>query len=121
MAVQEERIQAALGKNNSWILYILRCNDGSFYTGITNDLARRFNQHRDGRASRYTRSRRPVRMVYGELCASRSHALRRESAVKALSRKEKEILIDLSLLGMKQVKRTKEVRSAPGSYEGNFI
>jgi predicted GIY-YIG superfamily endonuclease len=98
MAVQKKRLQAASGKDNSWILYILKCNDGSFYTGITNDLARRFNQHRDGRASRYTRSRRPVRMVYGESCASRSHAQRRESAVKALSRKEKEALINPSHL-----------------------
>ena len=102
MAMQEERTRPAPGKDNSWILYILRCNDGSFYTGITNDLARRFNQHHDGRASHYTRSRRPVRIVYGEFCASRSHALRRESTVKALSRKEKENLIDLSVLGMKK-------------------
>ena len=102
MAMQEKRIRPAPGKDNFWILYILRCNDASFYTGITNDLARRFNQHQDGCASRYTRSRRPVRIVYGESCASRSHALRRESAVKALSRKEKENLIDLSLLGVKK-------------------
>jgi putative endonuclease len=81
-------------KDNSWVLYILECNDGSFYTGISNDLARRLNQHRDGRASRYTKSRRPVKIVYREACASHSHALRRERAVKALSRKEKEILID---------------------------
>ena len=80
-------------KNKSWILYLLRCNDGSFYAGITNDLARRLNQHQDGRASRYTRSRRPVKIVYSKLCVSRSHALKRERAVKALTRKEKAKLI----------------------------
>jgi predicted GIY-YIG superfamily endonuclease len=81
-------------KNGSWTLYILRCSDGSFYAGITNDLERRLNQHRDGRASRYTRSRRPVTVVYRESCESRSHALKRECAVKALSRKEKEKLTE---------------------------
>jgi len=91
--VQKELIRPAPDKENSWFLYILRFNDDSFYAGITNDLARRLIQHRDGRASRYTRSRRPVCVVYGEPCASRSDALRRESAVKALSRKEKETLI----------------------------
>jgi predicted GIY-YIG superfamily endonuclease len=80
-------------KDRPWILYILRCEDGSFYTGITNDLERRLNQHRDGQASRYTRSRRPVKIVYSESCAGRSDALKRESAVKVLSRKEKEALI----------------------------
>jgi predicted GIY-YIG superfamily endonuclease len=80
-------------KDGTWILYILRCGDGSFYTGITNDLERRLNQHRDGRASRYTRSRRPVKIVYSEPCAGQSGALKRESAVKVLSRKEKEKLI----------------------------
>lgn len=86
------------------MLYLLRCHDGSFYTGMTNDLARRLNQHQDGRASRYTRSRRPVKIVYSELCASRSHALKRESVVKALSRKEKEKLI-------KEQKTPKRARS----------
>ncbi|MEK6683373.1 MAG: GIY-YIG nuclease family protein [Nitrospirota bacterium] len=80
-------------KDGTWILYILRCDDGSFYTGMTNDLARRLNQHQDGRASRYTRSRRPVKIVYSESCISRSHALKREWEIKALSRKEKEKLI----------------------------
>ena len=80
-------------KDRTWTLYILRCDDGSFYTGMTNDLARRLNQHQDGRASRYTRSRRPVKIVYSESCISRSHALKREWEIKALSRKEKEKLI----------------------------
>jgi predicted GIY-YIG superfamily endonuclease len=86
-------INEARDRDRYWVLYILRCKDGSFYSGITNDLARRLNQHRDGCASRYTRSRRPVKIVYSESCASRSHALKRECEVKALSREEKEKLI----------------------------
>jgi predicted GIY-YIG superfamily endonuclease len=73
-----------------WVLYIVKCGDGTLYTGITNDLARRVRQHNDGSASRYTRSRLPVKLVYQESCRGRSQALKKEFAVKALSRKEKE-------------------------------
>ena len=73
-----------------WHLYILKCSDGTLYTGITNDLARREAQHNDGTASRYTRSRRPVRIVHREPCRNRSYALKKEYAVKSLSRPEKE-------------------------------
>ncbi|MFZ5877341.1 MAG: GIY-YIG nuclease family protein [Nitrospirota bacterium] len=76
-----------------WTLYLLRCRDGSLYAGITVDPERRLAQHQDGTASRYTRSRRPVTMVYRESCASRSDALKREAAVKALSRPAKERLL----------------------------
>jgi len=76
-----------------WILYILRCGDGSYYTGITKDLTRRYHQHRKGLASRYTRGRGPIRIVYRESCEGKSNALRRERAVKAFSRKEKQELI----------------------------
>lgn len=77
----------------AWTLYVLRCRDSSLYTGITTDLERRLTQHQEGSASRYTRGRRPVRIVYREPCAGRSHALKRERAVKALSRSAKERLI----------------------------
>lgn len=77
----------------TWFLYMLRCADGSLYTGITNDLLRRCKQHDAGTASRYTRSRRPAQLVYQEPHASKSLALRREAAVKALSRQEKIRLI----------------------------
>jgi len=68
---------------------MLRCADGSLYTGITNDLARRLAAHRAGTASRYTRSRRPVRLVYRERRRSRSAALKREAAIKRLPRAAK--------------------------------
>jgi len=76
-----------------WFVYILRCADGSLYTGITNDLQRRCRQHNEGKASRYTRCRRPTRLVYHEVVADRSEALRREAAIKALTRREKLCLI----------------------------
>jgi predicted GIY-YIG superfamily endonuclease len=76
-----------------WFVYILECRDGSFYTGITNNLERRQHQHNDGTASRYTRSRRPVTLRYQEHCGSRSQALIRECSLRLLSRKEKEELV----------------------------
>jgi putative endonuclease len=78
---------------NDWSLYILQCRDGSFYTGITNHLERRLQMHQDGKASRYTRTRRPVEMLYSETCGDRSRALIRECEVKEWPRSKKEVLI----------------------------
>jgi predicted GIY-YIG superfamily endonuclease len=85
----------AVTTDKAWFLYILRCADRSLYTGITNDVPRRCQQHNAGTASRYTRSRLPVELVYEESQSSRSMALRRELAVKAMSRQQKESLIGL--------------------------
>ncbi|HEV8399609.1 MAG TPA: GIY-YIG nuclease family protein [Gemmatimonadales bacterium] len=76
-----------------WTVYLLRCRDGSLYTGITNDIARRLAAHRAGKASAYTRSRRPLRLVYRESARDRSAALRREAAIKRLTRQAKLELI----------------------------
>lgn len=73
--------------------YILRCADGSFYTGITTDLNRRLAQHSAGKASKYTRARLPVEMVWHEPTESESAAKKREAEIKKFSRKEKEQLI----------------------------
>ena len=75
-----------------WV-YLLRCGDGSLYTGCTNDLARRLRAHQSGRGAKYTRSRLPVELVYREPAADRSAALRREAAIKALTRAEKLALL----------------------------
>ena len=76
-----------------WTVYLLRCRDGTLYTGITNDLARRLDRHRAGTASAYTRARLPVRLVFQERQPDRSAAQRREAAVRRLSRVEKLALV----------------------------
>ena len=80
-------------KKEPWFLYILECNDGSLYTGITKDIKRRLKEHSDGRASRFTRTRRPVKLLYHEPCAGRTKALVRECRVKAFNKKRKLTLI----------------------------
>lgn len=78
---------------SDWFVYVLRCADGTLYTGVTTDVRRRCKQHNDGTASRYTSSRRPARAVCREAWPDRSAALKREAAIKALSRPQKEALI----------------------------
>ena len=76
-----------------WYVYILRCGDGTLYCGSTNDLARRLEAHRAGKGAKYTRGRGPLELVYSEQCDSCSAALRREAAIKHLTRTEKMSLI----------------------------
>ena len=76
-----------------WIVYIVRCFDGTFYTGITNDLDKRLLAHNAGKGAKYTKNRRPVALVYSELAENRSTASKREYAIKKLSRAEKLDLI----------------------------
>lgn len=73
----------------SWFCYLLECADGTLYTGITNDVERRVSAHNQGTASKYTRSRLPVRLVYSETHADRASASRREAEVKKLHRAAK--------------------------------
>ena len=73
----------------SWKLYILRCGDGSLYTGITVDVQARLAQHREGTGAKYTRGRGPLELVYREDCGDHSAALHRELEVKAMTREEK--------------------------------
>jgi putative endonuclease len=74
-----------------WAIYIVRCADGSLYTGIARDVGRRVTEHNSSnrRASNYTRARRPVTLVYQEAAASRAAASRREHEIKRLSREAK--------------------------------
>ena len=76
-----------------WYVYILRCTDGTFYTGSTDDVTRRVAVHNSGKGAKYTRGRTPVEVVYTEECESYSAALKREYAIKQLSRQEKLNLI----------------------------
>ena len=73
----------------NWFVYILNCSDGTLYTGITNDLDRRIKAHNAGTASKYTRVRRPVSIVYSEEVETKGDALRRELQIKRLTRSEK--------------------------------
>ena len=76
-----------------WYLYILRCGDGTLYTGITTDVEKRLEVHRSGKGAKYTRGRAPLELVYREECGSHSDALKRESAIKKLTRIQKETII----------------------------
>ena len=77
----------------AWWVYILRCGDGTLYTGITDDLPRRLAAHRAGRGAKYTRGRAPLAVAYLEKQPDRSAASKREWTIKHLSRAEKEALI----------------------------
>jgi putative endonuclease len=76
-----------------WYLYIVECSNGSLYTGITTDVERRFKEHACGKGARYTRAFGAERVVHTERFRTRPNALRREAAVKKLTRKEKQLLV----------------------------
>ena len=78
--------------DKTWKLYILRCGDGSLYTGITTDVEARLAAHCSGKGAKYTRGRSPLELIYSEECGSHSDALKREWTVKSLPREEKERL-----------------------------
>ncbi len=78
----------------SYYTYILKCSDDTLYTGITNDLDKRVHAHNTSQTgAKYTRGRRPVVLVYYESCIDKSHAQKREYEIKAMTRKEKEKLV----------------------------
>ncbi len=76
-----------------WWVYIIRCADNSLYTGTTSNLERRIAVHKSGKGAKYTRSHIPEKIVYSEICATRSTACIREAAIKKLSKSEKELLL----------------------------
>lgn len=81
---------------SEWLVYMVRCADNTLYTGVATDVVRRVGEHNgsDLRGARYTRARRPVTLVYQELCENRAHACQREYAIKQLTRSAK-----LAMLG----------------------
>jgi len=83
---------------NNWLIYILKCRDGSLYCGITNNLEKRLKQHKGELkgGAKYTRSHNPCKLVYKEKSASRSEALQREIVIKKMSRDEKQTLMNLA-------------------------
>lgn len=78
-------------------MYIVRCADGTFYTGVAKDVRARVSQHNEGQGSKYTRGRRPVDLVYHEKAGDRGAALRREHAIKRMSRAAKRVLTATTL------------------------
>ena len=78
----------------AYYLYILRCADGTFYTGHAHDIARRIREHNSGKAAKYTSGRLPVELVYSEVCETRSLAARREHQIKSWNRARKKALIE---------------------------
>jgi len=76
-----------------WHVYMIKCSDGSLYTGITTDIRRRIDEHNAGKAASYTRVRRPVRLVHNESRSNRSRALKREAEIKSWPRDKKLALI----------------------------
>src|SRR3981189_918866 len=90
---KKDRKPNARPSGSPWFVYIVRPADGSLYTGITKDVKRRCQQHNVGTASRCTRSRRPVKLIYQEVHPSQSSALKREAAIKALNRRGKLTMI----------------------------
>ena len=85
------------GMEKQWLVYMLRCGDGTLYTGITDSLPRRLEQHRAGKVAKYTRGRSPLTLVYQEACADHSQALRREIAIKRLPRAKKLELCEFNM------------------------
>lgn len=86
----------------SWFVYILKCRNQNFYTGITNDLKKRIDLHRRGKGAAYTRSFGVIDLVYSEACATKSQALKREAEIKSWSRTKK-----MELIRLKKKRKTK--------------
>jgi putative endonuclease len=76
-----------------WFIYILLCEDGSYYTGSTNDVEKRFKDHLEGRGARYTKSHKPVKVIYKEGFATKSEALKREAELKKWPKAKKVKLV----------------------------
>ena len=85
----------------SWSLYIIQCQDGSLYTGITTDISRRIKEHNAKKGAFYTQNKTPVKLVYQEEMANQSQARRREAEIKKLTRKQKLELIGIEAPGLR--------------------
>ena len=91
---------------SQWYLYVLRCGDGTLYTGITTDVERRFAAHQSGKGAKYTRGRGPLELLHQEGCGDHAQALKREYAFKRLSREQK-------LLFLEQARREEKNKELP--------
>jgi predicted GIY-YIG superfamily endonuclease len=110
---KKDRKPKARSSGEKWFVYMVRCVDGSLYTGITKDVKRRCQQHNAGTASRYTRSRRPVKLIYREVHPDQSSALKREAAIKAMNRREKLTMIQKRKTAAKEVRAVAHLEDIP--------
>ncbi len=78
--------------SKNWSVYMVKCKDNTFYTGVSNNIKHRIEQHNLGKGAKYTRARRPIELVYSEQCQDHSIALKRECAIKKLTRSQKKEL-----------------------------
>lgn len=101
--------------NDAWSVYILRCEDGTLYTGATNDVERRVARHARGKGAAYTRSRLPVTLVFQEPAADKGAALRREAQIKRLTRAEKLALLRPRKRASKKKQATRPEAPPPAS------
>ena len=85
--------ELAKSKQSSWCVYILKCSDNTYYTGITNNIQRRIEQHETNKGAKYTKGRGPFALVYQDKCKNRSEASQKEYAIKKLTLPEKNNLI----------------------------
>ena len=109
--------------SDEWFVYIVRCADGSLYTGIAKDVTRRCQQHNAGTASRYTRSRLPVALVYHEAHHSQSSALKREAVIKTMDRQAKLTMAQLRkqpAKGVRQIARLEDIPNVGPSIAGDL-
>jgi len=90
--------RSALSLPKGWFVYILLCADDSFYTGFSDNPNSRFNDHKTGKGGRYTRSHKPIKLIYSEKLESRSDALKREAQIKGWSRDKKIKVLKLNLV-----------------------
>ena len=110
---RKDRKPKARPSGDEWFVYMVRCADGSLYTGIAKDVARRLRQHNAGTASRYTRSRLPVELVYQEAHPGQSSALKREAAIKAMDRRGKLTMAKQSKTPAKAVRQVARLEDIP--------
>ena len=95
----------AVSEPSHWIVYILECADQTLYTGITNDLDHRINEHENGRGGKYTRGRAPFKLLYTETHSTRSQALKREAEIKSFDRAAK---LELASASMRRKSRRQQ-------------
>ena len=97
----------------SWFIYILRCNDGSYYVGHTEDVQARVQRHQDGRGAAWTAARRPVSLVFEEEHLSEVSAVARERQIKRWSRQKKEALLSGKLGALRTLSRCRGIHGRP--------